>query len=59
MMFKQRKNLENNIFWNAQHNLRDKGLKSQYVYISLVLFNNLACLVGNYFTLMIGQFGAI
>ena len=26
MMFKQRKNYENNSFWNAQHNLREKGL---------------------------------
>ena len=26
MMFKQRRNFENNIFWNAQHNLREKGL---------------------------------
>ena len=28
MMFKQRKNFKNNIFWNAQHNLREKGLKN-------------------------------
>ena len=28
MMFKQRKNFENNIFWNAQHNLREKGLNA-------------------------------
>ena len=26
MMFKQRKNFGNNIFWNAKHNLREKGL---------------------------------
>ena len=25
-MFKQRKNFENNIFWNAYYNLREKGL---------------------------------
>ena len=27
MMFKQSKNFENKILWNAQHNLREKGLK--------------------------------
>ena len=26
MMFKQRKNFEKNIFWNAKHNSREKGL---------------------------------
>ena len=26
MMIKQRKNFENSIFWNAKHNLREKGL---------------------------------
>ena len=31
MMFKQRKNFENNIFWNAKHNLREKGLNSTIV----------------------------
>ena len=26
MMFKHRKNSENNIFWNALHNIGEKGL---------------------------------
>ena len=32
MMFKQRKNFENNIFWNAKHNLREKGLRLIYIF---------------------------
>ena len=26
VMFKQRKDFENNIFWNTKHNSREKGL---------------------------------
>ena len=29
MMLKQRKNFEHSIFWNAQYNSREKGLKSK------------------------------
>ena len=32
VIFKQRKNFENNNFWNAYHNLREKGLKVKGIY---------------------------
>ena len=35
-MFKQRKNFIYNIFWNAKHNLREKGLKNRNMIVSEV-----------------------
>ena len=35
MMFNQRKNFENNIFWNAYHNLREKRLIKSSVDLSV------------------------
>ena len=33
MMFKQRIHFKNNIFWNAQHDLREKGLSCRQVHL--------------------------
>ena len=48
MMFKQRRNFVNNIFWNAQHNLREKGLTLSCfdpVYFVKFLANNVCDLL--------------
>ena len=37
MMFKKRKNIEKNIFWNAQHNLRKEGLMLTWYFLHMLI----------------------